>query len=79
MKIRIKSKKGVVAQQTSAYQVKLMHGTFAATLAAIGLTGTADVSGTVSIPVSVIFESTLFQTTVSKTYTAKAGKTGRTK
>lgn len=80
LKLSIKAKKGVVAEQTSKFAVKMMSGTFATMLADEGLTGAADAkSQSASVKVSIIFDGMVFQAAKSMLYTAKAGKTGSAK
>lgn len=78
-KLRIKSKKGVVAEQLGKYTLKLSKGDFAGILADEGLVSQDLSAIPVSVPVIVIFNTQMFQVTPSQMYYAKAGKTGRTK
>src|SRR5579862_660076 len=79
VKIAIKSTKGKVLAQTSKYSVTFKNGSFAAMLAAAGLTN-ADAKGTpVMVPFTFLFNNTIYQKTQSMSYTAKKGKSGAAK
>lgn len=61
------------------YKAKLGKGNFAIDLADDGLSNTTAVDASVTVPVTVYFNGTVLRLDVAKLYTAKAGKTGRTK
>src|SRR5207247_10545029 len=76
-KIAIKAAKGVVADQTSKFAVKMSKGSFTTALADEGLTGDADVkSQPREIVFTVLFDGMVFQVHKTVSYTAKTGKTG---
>jgi hypothetical protein len=72
--VSIKATKGVVKAQTAKYAVKLMKGSFAATLASAGLNKgvtSKSVTSSVSITgVTLIFNGAVLQTNMALTYKA---------
>ena len=79
-KITIKAKKGVVADQTAKFAVKMSKGTYAKDLANEDLTGAVDAKNqSRKITVTVLFDGMIFQAQRALVYTAKAGKTGAAK
>jgi hypothetical protein len=77
--IQIKSSKGAVAAQTAKFTLKLTKGKFTTPLADAGLTNKTVKNESINIPVTVLFNSTVFQANVPQQYTASQGKTGATK
>jgi hypothetical protein len=69
--------KGTAAQMAK-FAIKWVKGDFAGQLAAAGLAN-ASVKKDVEIPVTLIAAGHIYQTVVSASYTAKAGKTGSVK
>ena len=77
VKVALKEKKDVVlAAPTAKFSVSFKKGTFAATLASAGLTNADAKAVKVSVPLSFIFNNTVYQKTQTLSYTAKKGKTG---
>ena len=74
----MKAKKGVIAAQTAKYSLKLGHATFAQNLASAGLLN-ATAQKKVNVPVSFIFNKTLFFKSQPLSYTGKSGKSGLAK
>jgi hypothetical protein len=79
VKIPIKAKNGVVAAQISKYSVTFKNGTFAATLAAAGLTNANAKGLPVTVTFTFIFNNIVYQKTQTMSYTAKKGKSGSAK
>jgi PKD repeat protein len=79
VKVAIKSKKGIVAAQTSKFTVSFKHGSFAATLAGAGLTNITVKGAPVMVPFTFIFNGGVLQTTQTMSYTSKMDKTAAAK
>ncbi len=79
VKFAIKSTKGVVPAQTSKYSVKFASGTFAAALAASGLTNATAKAAPVNVPFILLINNTALQKTQHMSYTCTKGKTGAAK
>ena len=79
-KLRVKSSKGVVAAQTAPFTAQFNKGAFASLLSDEGLVGTATVKNeSLTLPVIILFNVQMFETSQPVLYTAKAGKTGSAK
>jgi autotransporter-associated beta strand protein len=78
-KVAIKSKKGVVAAQTSAFTVKGGKGDYVSGLAGTGVSNTNASSMPVTIPVLLIFNNSTFGKNQPQVFSAKVGKNGSTK
>lgn len=78
-KMRIKSKKGVVAAQDSMFTATFKKGDFAAAFADEGLTSTDVKKGTRAVEIMVLFEGQLYRITQGVSYTARTGKVGSAK
>ncbi|HLX60977.1 MAG TPA: right-handed parallel beta-helix repeat-containing protein [Planctomycetota bacterium] len=77
LKISIKFRRGAVPAQSAKFTASLKKGTFAATLAPLGLTGDATVRNAArSIVLTVIFNNTILQTNRPLSYSARKGLTG---
>jgi len=62
----------------AAYRVSFKHGTFASTLAGVGLTN-SDSNGKVVVAFTFIFNQTVYQKTQTMSYAAKKRRTGAAK
>lgn len=79
-KVTVRAKNKQVIAQSAKYTAKFSKGSFKKQLADYGLTGDADVKGeTRSVNVTLLFNVTVLQEVLAQTYTAKLGKTGKTK
>ncbi|HYF49172.1 MAG TPA: CAP domain-containing protein [Planctomycetota bacterium] len=77
--LKVRSSKGVVAAQTSAFKAMFKTGDFAATVADEGLLSADVKDASRTVPVLIFFNGQMFSTDRPVLYTAKTGKTGRTK
>ena len=75
-KLTIKSSKGVVAAQLAKYSVTLKKGTFAANLADEKLISKNDKGSQHGVLITVLFNTTLYQSAKVVTYKATLGKSG---
>jgi len=79
-KVTVRAKNKQVIAQSAKYMAKFSKGSFKKQLADYGLTGDADVkSEPRSVNVTLLFNVTVLQEVLAQTYTAKQGKTGKTK
>jgi len=76
--VAIKSKKGVVAAQTSKFSFKLNKDSLQAQLAPFGLANQTISKAPVTISAQIVFANALNIASVSEHYSAKQGKTGNT-
>ena len=76
--IALKSKKGVIAAQTSKFVIKLTHAKLQADLAAFGLTNKNASKTAVTLAPLVIFNNGLYSATVLEHYSARQNKSGAT-
>ena len=76
--VAIKSKKGVVAAQSSKFSIKLSKFNLRADLALLGLTNANATKTPVTLAVQLVFADTLYSATVAEHYSAKQGKSGAT-
>ena len=65
--------------QTAKFKMVLSKGSFASTLANVGLDNGNESNKAVTIPVGVIFNNQLWVASISQTYKAKKGSAGMTK
>lgn len=79
VKLTVASTRGVVLAQDAKLSVQFANGSFASWLADDGLTDTTVSELPISIPVRVVMNGHVYATTQPQTYTAKVGKTGKTK
>ena len=78
-KLAVKAKKGVVAAQDAKLSIKLTKGSFASALSDEGLVNATVTEVAVSVPVEIQLNGTMYAKTQPQLYSAKAGKTGKTK
>ncbi|HEY3324669.1 MAG TPA: CAP domain-containing protein [Planctomycetota bacterium] len=78
-KLKVKNSKSGVAAQSAPFTAKFSKGDFVSLLSDEGLTKTRPSGSQVSVPVIILFNQQLFQTTVVKLYSVNGGKTGMTK
>lgn len=79
VKLTLKTIKEIVPKQNAKFSVSLTKGTFAASLAASGLTNATAMKAPVSVIYTVIFNNAVMQKSRAMLYTARAGKTGAAK
>lgn len=77
--LKVKFEDGDVPSQDAKYVVKFAKGNFSSSLADENLTDRTVKDDPVSIKVDVHVGSNAFTATVTQTYTAKTGKSGKTK
>jgi hypothetical protein len=78
--VTFKTKKGVTLEQLGKYKVSLSHGSFAADLASLGLSGDATVKDKrIDVPVVLQFGAVTFQKTQLMSFSAKERKSGAAK
>lgn len=77
--LTVKAKKGVVLAQDAKLSVKFSKGSFASSLADDGLVDATVKDVAVTMPVEIELNDTMYASAQPQTYTAKTGKTGKTK
>lgn len=77
--LSVKKKKGVVLAQDARLALRLAKGSFASSLVDDGLANATVKDVAVTVPVEIKLNGTMYAKAQSQTYTAKQGKTGRTK
>jgi len=77
--LKIKSRKGVVATQVSGFKAMFKTGDFAMLVSDEGLLSADVKDATRIVPVLIFFNSQMYSADRDVLYTAKTGKTGRTK
>jgi hypothetical protein len=77
--LTVKRKKGVVLAQDAKLSVRLAKGSFASSLADEGLVNATVKDLAVTMPVEIELNDTMYASAQPQKYTAKAGKTGKTK
>ena len=75
----VKKKKGLVLAQDAKLTVKFAKGSFASSLLDEGLVDATVTDAPVTIPVEVVMNATTYAKAQPQVYTAKQGKTGKTK
>jgi hypothetical protein len=73
VRVRIKSSKGVVADQNAPFSIVIKSGDYAA-LAAVGLTNANHAAEHSSLPIMLVFNQALYEATVPVTVNGTAGK-----
>ena len=75
----VKKKRGLVLAQDAKLTVKFAKGSFASSLLDEGLVDATVTDAPVTIPVEVVMNATTYAKAQPQVYTAKQGKTGKTK
>lgn len=75
----VKKKKGLVLAQDARLTVKFAKGSFASSLLDEGLVDATVTDAPVTIPVEIVMNATTYARAQAQSYTAKAGKSGKTK
>ena len=78
-KITFKSKKGVVAAQTSTFTIKGSKGSYLTSLAGTGIANVNAKSLPVHVPILLNFNDLVYGKSQPQSFSAKAGKTGSSK
>jgi hypothetical protein len=71
--------KNLTGASTVTLQFAFKSGSFAALLTDEGLTNTTVIAKQVTVPVLIFVDGILYEASVSQSYTAKAGGTGKSK
>jgi hypothetical protein len=79
VKLKVKAKKGVVLAQDAKLSIKFAEGSFASSLSDEGLVNATVKNVAVSMPVEIKLNDTMYASTQAQTYSAKEGKSGKTK
>ena len=78
-RLAVKSVRGAVPAQRAKFTMSLKNAALQAALAPLGLANADDAGKFVSIPVTVVFDGTTYESVAELVYAAKAGKSGSAK